>query len=335
MIDLKKKVLMGADALDAKGAFDPKVRAQYMNASEADSCIRQQWYQKRMPASGKPQDWGYARRGKWMEKYVTKTLQAANVPLLFGGDDQVTLYDDDASISATPDGFIVDEELGGVLGVEIKSIDPRVNRSRLPRKKHVTQLQLGMALAAGQPEFKGLPILGGVILYVDASNYNDICQHPVDYNGDILGDYAARAKKLLGTKNVDRLDREGKTSGGYECKTCPFAETCGVHAAEMGGQNRGKANRGSNLENVATTYVNLKEQETALKEAIASNGEVIKQELRARKLAKALVAGIEIDLQTVAGRSSLDRKAVAQAGIDLSPYEKTGAPSERLVVKRV
>jgi hypothetical protein len=36
---------------------------------------------------------------------------------------------------------------------------------------------------------------------------------------------------------------------------------------------------------------------------------------------------------TVRGRSSLDQKALEAAGLDLDPYRKEGAPSERLTVK--
>ena len=42
-----------------------------------------------------------------------------------------------------------------------------------------------------------------------------------------------------------------------------------------------------------------------------------------------------IVVKTIKGRSTLDRKAVAQAGIDLSAFEKTAAPTERLEIKQV
>jgi hypothetical protein len=48
-----------------------------------------------------------------------------------------------------------------------------------------------------------------------------------------------------------------------------------------------------------------------------------------------IVGNIEVSMSLTKGRASLDRKAVAAAGIDLTPFEKVGAPVERLNVKRV
>jgi len=48
-----------------------------------------------------------------------------------------------------------------------------------------------------------------------------------------------------------------------------------------------------------------------------------------------IVGNIEVSMSLAKGRASLDRKAVAAAGIDLTPFEKIGAPVERLSVKRV
>ena len=39
---LTEKILKGADAIDAREAFDPVTRSQFLNASEAMSCIRKQ-----------------------------------------------------------------------------------------------------------------------------------------------------------------------------------------------------------------------------------------------------------------------------------------------------
>ena len=62
--------------------------------------------------------------------------------------------------------------------------------------------------------------------------------------------------------------------------------------------------------------------ERAMKQALQSVGPMI-------------VGNIEVSMSLTKGRASLDRKAVAAAGIDLTPFEKVGAPVERLNVKRV
>ena len=50
---------------------------------------------------------------------------------------------------------------------------------------------------------------------------------------------------------------------------------------------------------------------------------------------KMTAGDIEVSITQSKGRASLNRKAVAAAGIDLSPYETVGAPSERLTVQRI
>ena len=58
---IKDAILAGADEID-RGKNWPFDRAKYLNASEADRCIRQQWYEKN-GTEGEEQDWGFARRG--------------------------------------------------------------------------------------------------------------------------------------------------------------------------------------------------------------------------------------------------------------------------------
>ncbi len=42
--------------------------------------------------------------------------------------------------------------------------------------------------------------------------------------------------------------------------------------------------------------------------------------------------GFSVSWFPVKGRKSLDRKAAEKAGIDFSPYEREGDPSERLTI---
>ena len=89
------------------------------------------------------------------------------------------------------------------------------------------------------------------------------------------------------------------------------------------------------MDGAATRYMEIKDTEDALKTEKANLAEIIKNELHSRSVNKGIVGDIEVSLSVSKGRASLDRKAVAAAGIDLSPFEKVGAPSERLTLKRV
>ena len=329
---LKKRVEQGQVSIEANEGFNVD-RSKYMNASEADSCIRWQWYAKHSPEHEEPQSWGFARRGKSVERYVVESLRATNNVLLFAGDEQDSFTDEERKISATPDGVLREETAKGKvehMGLEIKSIDPRVKKSNLPRSGHVTQLKLAMALLNhNHPE---LGIKRGILMYVDASNFDDIEEIEVKAEPGILEAYKRRAQKILRTKNVAGLDREGKTGGG--CKYCPFKKVCGVDAAEVTkAPARGKANRGSNLDASVHGYLEAKETEAAAKSTKEAHAESIKADLASRGRNQFTVGGFIVKLAAVKGRTSFDKKAAKAAGVNISLYETTGRPSERLTVE--
>ena len=329
-IDLQKSIDAGRTALDVgKFKFD---RTAYLNASEAMSCIRKQWYAKNMPEAAEAQDWGYARRGSHGEKYVIESLIAANVPLIWSDpDQQVSLQDEDRKISATPDNVIMYDDVW--IPIEIKTIDPRKNRRYLPTIEHITQLQLGMALINEQLKPDGVKMSRGILMYMDASNFNDIIQFDVEYDDAILDKMAKRARKKLRTKSVDVLDREGRVNGGKECQTmCAFKGVCGVEIKDT--SSRKKANRNSNLDKAAVRFVELTDTMKAMKLDQDAAKEEIKVELIKRGINHASVGDIEIELTKVSGRKSFDKKAAEKAGLPVGEYMTEGKPSERLTVAR-
>ena len=176
---------------------------------------------------------------------------------------------------------------------------------------------------------RGLDIESGLIVYMDASNFNQLDIYPVGRNPHLLDDMALRAGQVLRTRNVDRLDREGRATGA--CKTCPYAERCGVDLTETRAFTR--SNRGSQLDAIVTRYVEIKETQDELSDEKDKLAEEIKEELRKRNTSSTVCGDVEIELASVAGRSSLDQKAMEKAGIDLAPFKKIGLPSERLTVK--
>jgi CRISPR/Cas system-associated exonuclease Cas4 (RecB family) len=323
MINIKDATMMGRTIIEDGEGFNLD-RTKFMTASEAGTCIRKQWYAKH----GTPeqeQDWGFARRGKHGEVYMIESLRMTNAPLMFSGFDQVSISE--GNISATPDGFLAYEDEW--IGIEIKTIDPRTNRNNLPKENHVTQLKIAMAI--GDRYYDNPGIKKGLLIYMDASNFDDIIQFEIDADPSILEKLTPRANKILKSKSADALDREGKKNG--DCKYCPFTDICGVAAPEDTG--RKKANRSSNLDGSAIRYMELKDNEEAIKTEKASLKEIISKELEKRKTGTITVGDISVVLEAVKGRTSLDKKAVKKAGIDLSPFEKTGASSTRLTLKRV
>jgi len=338
-MNLGDAIRTGADAIDARKKFDPEVRAQYMNASEAGTCIRKQWYNKNGAKKDKPEDWGYARRGTAGEAYMVSRLQAANVPMCFTGEEQLQLRDDERMLSCTPDGLVWDTEHDdGWIAVEFKTVDPRVNRAYLPKEEHITQVQLGAALMAEMAEQGDLPELGGhpikycKVVYMCASNFNDITEHKVpraDKAGDRL---APRASRLLKSKSASKLPREGvETRNKSECKQrCPFNAVCGVDGA---GSSTGQGKKdGGDLTVQVNEYVVAKTAEEEAKARKTSAGELVKAILQRNGMTTLEVDGHVVKLGTRAGSISYAKVVKDHcSGVDLEPYR--GAPSETLTVK--
>ncbi len=100
--------------------------------------------------------------------------------LLWAGEDQRTLVD--GYISATPDGLIVNRSNqdvtiegfvlapGECIGVEIKSIDPRINLMDA-KAEHIGQVHVQMGLIRACTEYRPNVV---VVIYIDASFFDDI-----------------------------------------------------------------------------------------------------------------------------------------------------------------
>lgn len=319
---MKNLIMQGRSAIEARHnwGFD---RTEFLNSSEAGDCIRKIWYGKHTPEAAEEQDWGFARRGSHGESYVTDSLAANNsVALDMIGDNQLSLQDKKRRLSATPDGVIKIGD-GDWEGLEIKTIDPRTNLRNLPKTNHLIQFKIAMALINQETDYR---VTQGRLLYMDASNFNAIQEFKIGVDDGILDSYAKKAKRVFTAPSADGLDREGKRDGG--CKFCSFTEVCGVSAAPRKRVTGGAS--GS-----AVRYVAIKDQIDTLKAEQDSLKEDLKGELALRGTDKLIAGDIEVSISQAKGRASLNRKAVAAAGIDLSPFETVGAPSERLTVQRI
>ena len=278
---------------------------------------------------------GYAKRGKIIEAYIVEALRTANVPLDHAGDDQVELVMNSNLIACTPDGLILTKpDLGDGkrqgIALEIKTIDPRTNRAYLPKAKHSVQVRL-----AGRAfEEQGIEIVDCWVLYVDASNLDDMIVYSCGTMDDMeLARWEARAKKVLGTRQVGVLDREGLKTG--DCKFCPHLEKCGVDLADVETRAKGKANRGSKIDAVASRLIQIKDEKKAIEAQEKDLKTVVIADLTKRKKDQVVVGDVELTLTKVPGRKTYDTKQAISDGLNLTPYEKVGKPSVRLDVKRV
>lgn len=328
----------GASAWDARTkSFDPEVRRQYMNASEAMTCIRKQWYSKNQPDEGKEQDWGYAHRGTAGEEYMVSRLREANVPMQFTGDEQLGLRDEERRLSATPDGLVWDTDNDdGWIAIEFKTIDPRVNRSYLPKAEHITQVQLGAAMMTEMGddlhELGGHPIKACKLIYMCASNFSDILEFDLPCKPDITNKLAKRASILLDAKAAEELHREGtETRNKSECKQrCAFTEICGVAGAGIS-MMQAKQSASDLTSNIGEFLVS-KDAEVEAKMRKDAAGEQIKSLLKREGMTTLDVDGHAVKLTSRKGNVSY--AAVVKdhcQGVDLEPYR--GASVEMLTVK--
>jgi hypothetical protein len=192
----------------------------------------------------------------------------------------------------------------------------------------MTQLQIGMELAHLQAAPWPRPVYG-VLLYMDASNYNDLLEFRVERDEGILGSLKRRAATMLDASSDAKLDREGKRTG--ECKAyggCPWAATCGV----AGAADEPVPMSGSMLEAAVRAYAMAKGDEEEASDRKTMAAETIKQGMTAAGARQLQVGNHVVKMDTVAGRTTVDWKAAEKLGVNLDAFKKIGQASERLTV---
>ena len=88
-----------------------------------------------------------------------------------------------------------------------------------------------------------------------------------------------------------------------------------------------------NIKSYMGEYADLRKQKKALEARMKELDPLIRPALADKQ--SVTYAGNVFKLTTVAGRKTLDKKAVEEAGIDLEPYYKTGAPYTTLKIEEV
>jgi hypothetical protein len=331
-------------------------RLSTVGASEVGQCLRKTWFSKNEVAWDEHyvDRFGARLRGDLIEReYWVPGIRAALRPpaqLLFAGEEQRTLVD--GYLSATPDGLIVGLERdclshlgvpdigeggpgGPCLTVECKSLDPRVDLKGAEKPEHSfqTQVQIGLIRHATvyRPEVT-------LLSYTDASFLDDVTEFPVRFDPRIYQAAKDRARTVMTTSEALALPAEGKLSGGDECKYCPWSSRCahvtvaGIPAAAAGARGLGDnaAAELKALRDAAIAAAAAADEATATAAETKNN---IKEFLRTHRVRSHKGDGWSVSWSSVKGRESVDLKAVEEAGVDLSRFEKVGDPSDRLVVK--
>lgn len=326
-------------------------RTQSVGASEVFDCIRKVFFRKRGEEFGYKKDegvnsWGATRRGDILENYFIVPALSQFLPqgasLLFAGDDQKTLFKN--RNSATPDGLIVGltsdalTDLGipdiksDCIVIEMKTIDPRVGLTE-EKQIHHGQAQIQMGLIRDTTDYK--PYYA-VILYVDASFLDNIKPFIVEYDEKKWQAAQTRANTIWTHNNAADFRPEGKFDGS--CALCDFKSACALVSTGMLPPEI-KSKKYDVDESVKAQIASLIKEIKDLEEVSSDNKKIAEEKKFEIKelMKKASARNVKADDRTWGvswypqeGRESIDTKAMAEDGYDLTPYIKKGQPFEVL-----
>jgi hypothetical protein len=249
MLDLKAAF---ADWSESRKVGFDEDRSSTIGASEIGKCARKVAAEKALARQGeKPPrvgSNGAAVRGDVMEdevlvpilKYAVEKQLPAGADLIWASQKDQRRFKSEAwRMSATLDGLIVNapkftlaaygvSDIGSnCVVVEGKSFDPRKNENNFPEPAHVDQAiqQMGLVRASGEynPTW-------AIIVYVNASFYDDIRVYPVRFTTEAFENLKKRASSIMGVNDPMLVRPEGKIAGGKECETCWMVDKCGGYA---------------------------------------------------------------------------------------------------------
>jgi hypothetical protein len=328
-----------------------------VGASEAFGCIRKSYFGKRGHEFGWKKDetykesYGATKRGDLIENYwvvpaIEEGLARRGMSLIMAGDGQDTIID--GVSSATLDGLIIDapRDLLAAHGVEdmltdccvleMKSFDPRINiveEKGIHRGQTMMQMGLIRETTEYKPEF-------AVIIYVNASWLDDIRIFVVQYDHDTYLAGRERAEMVYGTDDPALLPAEGKLDG--MCAYCPYTQACAIVNVGRVPEKRGALKKNevaeqdqdllAELDVAVRAQQTLKAQEKRLKREIEEANETVRQALIRRNKSRAVGLGWKVSYTTIAGRKTLSKDKLEEAGLDPEQFMDEGAGYEKLTI---
>jgi hypothetical protein len=240
---------------------------------------------------------------------------------------------------------------GDVVQAEFKSIDPRVDKSKLPQQKHVDQLNQAMGLMRRSVIEQVDPKTGeitevtykpkyGLLWYADASNYRDSIGFVVIYNDKGFRSQIKRIDYIMDTP-WEKVTPEG-TLEKYKkpCQTCEFAKQCLGFVPWVPKTERALKDKDlKTLDDMATELETMKENKETLSEDIERREAAIKAFLSSKKTNFAKAGSFKLAWTTKAGQNrfngGLAKKYLEQQGVNVEPFMQKTKPSETLKIERL
>lgn len=336
------------EALDAYVEKNKRVfgldRLETVGASEIGLCARRVAYAKKQPGLGVEGGWGASVRGTIMEDAFWYPALKAKYGdrLKRAGPEQESLAL--GRLSATPDGVLtglkrdalaylgVKDIRSSCIMVECKTIDPRVNlKEAKSENEFQVQVQMGLIreLTEHRPHY-------ALITYTDASFWDELDEFAVKFDPGTYAAAKTRALTIFGVSDPTELKPEGWIAGGKECEYCPYAKPCG-HERRRVPTGKEPASIDPQFE---AEIMDLCREANAHRKVGDSATEKFKDmqvQIKARLRDKGIrkVPGV-VSWSEVKGRTTIDvprlQEKLAEVGIDLGDYEKTGDPSDRFQI---
>jgi len=287
--------------------------------------------------------WGARMRGNLIEAHlwVPALKKRFGKNLLMAGKDQKSLFK--GFLSATPDGLVINQKRDALASmgvpdigpgccfvVEGKSIDPRVPLAEAKSENvyHV-QCQIGLIRECTKykPEY-------ALISYIDASFHDSVTEFVIQFNPHIYNRAKIRATEIKTAKSPTELKPEGWIAGGKECEYCAFLGPCGIARFNLPNSEKPVDDQfKAEIIDLCRSLNEVKQTKEWAETEIRSKQEDIKNRLREKGVRK--IKGV-ITWSNVKGRESYDmvalRKAAEEIGLDITPFETVGQPSDRMTI---
>lgn len=310
-------------------------RKKTLGGSEVFGCIRKAWYSRHDTPKDPDykESWGATKRGDLIENYhvvpaMDHAAENEGFKIDYTGADQQTLFAEDGTpMSVTPDGLIhgvpanflinygIKDLQSDCCMFEIKSIDPRVDLSE-EKSIHHGQTQIQMGLVRENTKFR--PHYA-VILYVNASFFDDMKVYIVEWNPEMYQSAKDRARYVYEVTDPSKLLREGVIDNS--CDYCPYKGACLQTTKNAMPADKGKAKKGDVtnpklVESLGDLMERAHKARAVKKKAEKEDG-LVKEEIKARlrefneRRAKDANWSVSYGMQD--GRATVDKDKIAEA----------------------
>lgn len=345
--DVKREITASVASGQREWSHD---RSKTVGGSEVFRCHRWCFFKKRMPERAETPDdpddisWGTAERGNVMETWAVEQLRKTlgEDACRYMGEEQVTLIDDEAPLSSTSDGLIIDQprdflanygvpDMGRELNdvaAEIKTFDPRSGDLKTAaRPRNIGQNIVQMGLYQRKTNHKPY---WGLLMYFNPANLQDIRPFAVKYDDEVYKNAQRRAIDVFDlNKKAKDFRAEGKFTN--QCAHCEFQTVCHETDMEMYTDKIVALKdidplQVKELEALTRAAAKARKQKREAEKADKELSEELRfrlAEIGTKKVGDLKKHGWEVGMRMQEGRVTIDKQAMKEDGI-LEKYEKVG-----------